>query len=130
MKFVKNIIALACLSAFTTHAMQESKELLAAHTAKSPLLSVDEVARISDHMYSRHKWQMNLLKGPDFFTEMAHGNDELEEDLKAIYQIRGYSSSMLALHDLCLKWGFNASKVRNDLYDEVVKILNSVVEQE
>jgi|GEM_PF-6940540 len=116
MKFFKNIIALACFgSAFTLHAMQESKdakELLATHTTKSPLLTADEVANIQDHMYSRHKWQMNLL-GPDF-AEMAHGNDDLEIDLKAIYQCHGYSSAMLALHGLCKKWGFDTSKLTND----------------
>ena len=115
MNFLKNIIALACISAFNTQAMQgskEPKELLAAHAAKSSLLTADEVARIQNHMYSRHKWQMNLL-GPDF-EEMAHGNGDLEKDLRAIYQSRGYSSAMLALHGLCKKWGLDTSKLTDE----------------
>ncbi len=120
MTFFKNIIGLACLSTFALHAMQETKapkdaqELAATHSAKAPVLTADEVARIQDHMYSGHKWQMNLVKGPDFFKEMAHGNVDLETDLRAIYGCRGYSSAMLALHGLCQKWGFDTSKLTND----------------
>lgn len=123
MKFGKHIIALTCFSVFATQAMQESKEpkvpsepkeILAAHTAKSSLLSADEVARIQDHMYNTHRYQMNLLKGPDFFAEMAHGNEDLEKDIRSIYQCRGYSSAMLALHGLCKKWEFDTSKLTND----------------
>jgi hypothetical protein len=80
----------------------------------NPLLTADEVARIQDHMYNTHRYQMNLLKGPDFFAEMAHGNDKLETDLRAIYSCKGYSSAMLALHGLCAKWGFDTSKLEND----------------
>ena len=44
---------------------------------------------------------------------MAHGNDKLETDLRAIYSCKGYSSAMLALHGLCAKWGFDTSKLEN-----------------
>lgn len=112
MKFLKSTIALACLNAFSVHAMQESKdpkELLAAHAAKSPLLTADEVARIQTICISNVWWNRSLI-GPNF-KEMAHGNAELENELRDLYQSPGCISAMLTFKDLCKKWGFDTSKL-------------------
>ncbi len=112
MKLFKSIIALACFSAFTIQAMQESKEpkeLLAAHAAKAPLLTADEVARIQTICISNVWWKRSLIS-PNF-KEMAHGNTELENELRGLYQCPGYISAKLTFRGLCQKWGLDTSKL-------------------
>lgn len=113
MKLIKNLIALACISYFTTHAMQEPKDpkgLLDTHIAKSPLLTADEVAIIHTRCISNVWWNRSLIN-PNF-KEMAHGNTELENELRGLYQCSGYMSAMLAFKGLCQKWGLDTSKVQ------------------
>lgn len=89
-----------------------AKEALQIKTLNSSLLTAQEVAAIQNRMCCKHKWHMNPI-GIDF-TEMAHGNEELETDLVAIHQCRNYSSAMLALRGMCQKWGFDTSKLTAD----------------
>ena len=93
-------------------AVEAAFNKLVADEQKSPHLTADEIARIQDHMCCKYKWEMSIANLN--VTPMAHGNDELAEDLYALYHSRGYKSAMLTLRGVCQKWGFDTSKLEND----------------
>lgn len=105
MKNIK-ILALVFFS-LNAYAMDGELEASQKNPSLNPGLTADEVARIQGHMYSKYVWQMGIM-GLNF-EEMAHGNTELTDDLKILYQSRNYRGAMLTFHGLCQKWGFDTS---------------------
>jgi hypothetical protein len=75
----------------------------------NPLLTADEVARIQTICISNVWWNRSLIS-PNF-EEMAHGNNELANEIRDLYRCSGYISAMLTFKGLCQKWGFDTSKV-------------------
>lgn len=122
MNYIKKIIALACFSALSMQAMHGTKELLVpsdksivSSTEKpslNPGLTADEVAEIHIRCISNVWWNRSLIS-PNF-EKMAHGNTELANELRGLYECPGYITAMLTFNGLCQKWGFDTSKVNKD----------------